>query len=80
MAWSLDYYNGRAVDINGKPIGTEYHEGDFVAERFEPDDLPVFESETEYLKRHRLFAVVEVGRLRANAFDLEVLPAPLWPT
>lgn len=75
--WSLDYYNGRAKDVHGKLIETEYHEGDFIAERFDPDDPPRYESQAAFLKRHGL--LFEGERLKADDFQPEALPQELWP-
>lgn len=77
--WSLDYYNGRALDVHGKPIDTEYHEGDFIAERFDPSDPPRFESQASYLRRNKLLHEREGARLKAAAFEAETLPQELWP-
>lgn len=67
------YYNGRSCDIYGSPIGTECHEGDFkgLAPRF--DDPPRFESQASYLKRHGLLPPAERKRLKADAFEPDVV-------
>lgn len=67
-AWSERYYNGRAVDIHGKRIGTEYHEGHFAGRAIDPRDPPQFESQAAYLKRLNLFHPGERERLDASAF------------
>ena len=72
-AWDVAFYNGRAKDVDGNPIGTKYSAGDFIAEAFDPDDPPRFESEAAYLERHRLFAPGEHDRLPADAFDETVV-------
>ncbi len=61
--WSIEYYNGRAIDVHGNPIGPEYHDGHFPAERFDPNDPPQFESEAAYLDRHSLLLPSERRRL-----------------
>jgi hypothetical protein len=66
--WDVAYYNGRARDVHGKPIGTEYAEGHFPYHAIDPDDPPVFESEAAYLKRHGLFRASEERRLKAADF------------
>jgi len=60
-----EYYNGRRKDIHGNPIGTarrdgtKRKEGDFEGKAIDPDDPPVFESETAYLDRHGLLTPAE---------------------
>ena len=75
----VEYYNGRAVDVHGNPIGTEYHDGHFPAERFDPNDPPQFESEAAYLDRHGILLPSERRRLSREDFEPEVLPADFWP-
>jgi hypothetical protein len=53
-SWQVEYYNGRAKDVHGQPIGTEYRPGDFTGVAIDPDDPPRFETELEYLRRHGL--------------------------
>ena len=67
------YYNGRARDVHGQPIGTEYHEGHFRGRAPRREDPPLFESQATYLDRHGLLTNVERRRLSADAF----LPQPL---
>ena len=67
--WSIEYYNGRAIDVHGNPIGTEYHDGHFPAERFDPNDPPQFESEAAYLDRHGLLLPSERRRLSREDFE-----------
>ncbi len=62
--WSVDYYNGRAKDINGNPIGTEYKEGDLKGIAIDENDPPVFESQASYLKRHGLLTASEKRALK----------------
>ena len=57
--WAVDYYNGRALDIHGNPIGTEYKEGGFRAESIDPKNPPCFSSEAAYLQRHDLLTTAE---------------------
>ena len=71
--WSVAYYNGRAVDIHGQRIGTEYSEGSFTGVAPDPWDPPRFESEAAYLRRHGLLTVAEQRRLRPRQFEPEVL-------
>jgi hypothetical protein len=77
--WSIEYYNGRAVDVHGERIGTQHSEGDFPAENFDPSDPPRFESQTAYLDRHGLLLPGERRRLGSKDFDPETLPAEFWP-
>ncbi len=71
--WSVDYYNGRARDVHGKPIGTEYREGHFKGQAIDPDDPPRFESQAAYLDRHGLLTAEERAALPADAFEREVV-------
>lgn len=67
--WQCDYYNGREKDIDGNQIGTEYKEGDFVAEAYDPHDPPVYETEVAYLKRHGLLTTEEKKKLKSGAIS-----------
>jgi hypothetical protein len=77
-AWSVAYYNGRAKDIHGNPIGTEYQEGHFKGVAIDPADPPRFESEAAYLERHGLLTPAEVRWLAEHpeALEPEVVVAP----
>ena len=57
------YYNGLAVDINGRPIGTEYRPGHFRGRAIDPDNPPRFESEAAYLDRLNLLMPEERAAL-----------------
>jgi hypothetical protein len=72
-AWMVEYYNGRARDVHGQPIGLEYREGSFRGVAINPADPPRFESETTYLKRHRLLGAEERACLSATAFEPETV-------
>lgn len=69
--WDEDYYNGRAKDIHGNPIGTEYREGDFTGQAIDPTDPPVFESEAAYLSRHNFLTEAEWKYLSKHPEALE---------
>ena len=71
--FDIDYYNGRAKDVDGKRIVTNYHEGDFIAERFDPDDPPSFESQAAYLRGLKLFAPGEARRVRKSQYAPETI-------
>ena len=73
--WSVDYYNGRAKDIHGKPIGTNYKDGDFKGVAIDKNDPPIFESQASYLKRHGLLTVSEKRALKKmpEAWEPEVV-------
>jgi hypothetical protein len=76
-AWMVDYYNGRAVDVHGSPIGTQYHEDHFSGVAIDPDDPPTLESQAAYLERHGMFLPGEPKRLTDDDFEPEsVMPAP----
>jgi len=64
--WEEDYYNGRAKDIHGNPIGTEHKEGDFKGKAIDPEDPPRFESEAAYLERHGLLSPAELRYLEKH--------------
>jgi hypothetical protein len=76
-AWMVDYYNGRAVDVHGNPIGREFRGSHFSGVAIDPDDPPTFESQAAYLERHGMFLPGEPTRLTDNDFEPEsVMPAP----
>jgi hypothetical protein len=64
--FQADYYNGRARDIHGNRIGTEYEDGDFKGVPIDPDDPPMFESEAVYLQRHGLLTAAEERHLEKH--------------
>lgn len=66
--WDEDYYNGRAKDIHGKIIPTNYKEGNFAGKGVDPDDPPTFESQAAYLERHGLLTEAEKKRLKPSDF------------
>jgi hypothetical protein len=66
-------YNGRALDIHGKPIEGSYPGGHFPGLAPRPDDPPTFESEAAYLKRHHLLTEAE----RRVLTDEDFAPEPL---
>ena len=43
-AFDEAYYNGRAKDVHGKPIGTEYYEGQFKRRAIDPREPPRYET------------------------------------
>ena len=65
----VDYYSGRAKDIHGQPIGTEYKNRPFKGRAIDPHNPPIFESQAAYLKRHRLFLAGEERRLTPADFE-----------
>jgi hypothetical protein len=67
----VSYYNGRSVDVHGKPIGTEYAEGHFPYLAIDPKDPPMYESEAAFLDRRGLFLPGERRRLKRADFALE---------
>jgi len=80
--WMVDYYNGRARNIQGEPIGAEYRNGHFPYDALDPADPPMFESEAAYLKRHGLLSKGERARLKAEDFApvslLEIFDFEEW--
>ncbi len=70
-----DYYNGRAKDIHGKPIGTEYQEGHFAGVAIDPANPPQYESQATYLQRFGLLLPEELERLGAADFQPEAIEA-----
>ncbi|MDP2606089.1 MAG: hypothetical protein Q8S00_26400, partial [Deltaproteobacteria bacterium] len=71
--WQVDYYNGRAKDIHGNPIGSKYREGDFKGRSIDPKNSPRYESEASYLKRNGLLLPEEARRLRKKDYAPEVI-------
>jgi len=60
--WLVEYFNGRACDVHGRRIGTEYAEGSFKGRAIDPRDPPLYESEATYLRRHGLLTASETRR------------------
>ena len=73
-AWEADYYNGRALDIHGNRIGSDYKEGNFEGVPPDPNDPPCYESQAAYLRRHGLLLPGERKRLSAQDFQPECVP------
>ncbi len=71
--WQVDYYNGRAKDIHGEPIGTEYEEGHFAGVAIDPEDPPRYESQATYLRRLGLLLPGELKRLTPADFEPELV-------
>ena len=71
--WESDYYNGRALHVDGHRIGEEYEEGHFAGVAIDPGDPPCYESEASYLRRLGLLLPGESKRLRKADFDPEVV-------
>ena len=67
--WMVEWYNGRARDVDGKLIGSGYSEGDFPHVAYDPDDPPRFESEPTFLRRLELLLPGELERIPAEAFE-----------
>ena len=69
--WECDYYNGRARDIHGNPIGTDFKEGDFEGVAYDRKNPPFYESESAYLRRHALLSDIEKKHLEKHPELLE---------
>ncbi len=67
--WEVEFYNGRAQDVHGHPIGTSYHSGDFAGVALSPDAPPIFEAQAAYLQRLNLLLPGEKRRLSAADFE-----------
>jgi hypothetical protein len=65
-AFFVEYYNGRAHDIHGNIIPTEFKEGNFKGVVIDPDNPPTFESETAYLDRYGLLDEEETAYLKRH--------------
>jgi len=63
--WDADYYNGRAVDIHGKKIGS-FSSGDFKGVAIDPAYPPLFESQAVYLQRLGLLTATEKAYLKRH--------------
>jgi hypothetical protein len=68
-AFDCEYYTGRAVDVNGRPIGQEFAGNKLAGVAIDPADPPRYESEAAYLKRLDLLTPDERRRLRRADFD-----------
>ena len=66
-----EYYNGRALDIHGNIISSEYTEGDFKGVAINSEDPPCFESVAVYLERHGLLTPTEKVYLKKHQELLE---------
>jgi hypothetical protein len=73
--WLCDYYRGKAKDVNGDPIGSEYREGDFKGQSINQKDPPKFESQAAFLQRHNLLTPEEKRRLRKKDYEPEIISA-----
>lgn len=62
----VEYYNGRARDVNGNLIPTKYKEGDFKGVAIDPRDPPKYESVASYLECRGLLTPAEVKYLAAH--------------
>jgi hypothetical protein len=69
--WMVEYYNGRARNIHGERIGTEYREGHFAGVAIDPVAPPRFESQAAYLDRHALLDSADRLKLPEDAFEPE---------
>ena len=68
-ASDVAHYNGRATDVQGRRIGTEYFEGHFPWPAIDHTDPPRFESEAAYLQRHGVLTAAEMRALPPTAFE-----------
>jgi hypothetical protein len=75
-AFDEQYYNGRARDIHGKPIGTDFREGQFSGRAPRADDPPTFESQATYLARHDLLLDGERDRIPPAGWTPEAIAIP----
>ena len=69
----VDFYNGRAKDIHGNPVGKQYDDIHFTGKAIDPSDPPFYESQATYLRRNGLFIDGERERLSTDAFDPETV-------
>jgi hypothetical protein len=70
------YYRGRATDVAGNRIGTQYRPEDFAGVAIDPRNPPKYESQASYLRRHNLFAPGEERRLKPEDFEPETVEIP----
>lgn len=63
-AFDEAYYNGKALDVFGKVIPSPFKDGDFQKTAYDPNDLPVFESEAAHLERHGFLTTTEKTYLK----------------
>jgi hypothetical protein len=69
----VEYYNGRAVDVDGRLLGREFAGRPFAGVAPDAFDPPRFESEAAYLQRHGLLTKSERAMLTAADFEPTVL-------
>ena len=58
----VEYYNGRARDVHGEPIGVEHRGSGFRGVAIDPHSPPQYESEGAYLARFQLLTAKERPR------------------
>jgi hypothetical protein len=75
--WQVETYNGRSRDVRGDLIPCEWKEGHFLGLPIDPNDLPKFESQAQYLRRHSLLEPGEEKRLKARDYEPEMVPVPV---
>jgi len=69
--FDTQYYNGKARDVHGKIIPTNYKAGNFKGVAIDPDDPPIYESEAAYLERLGLLTPTEKRYLEKHPGLLE---------
>jgi len=69
--WQVEYYNGRFKDIHGNVVDSGFKEGDFKEVAIDPNNPPIYESESVYLRRLDLLSDTEKRHLEKHAELLE---------
>jgi len=72
-SFDADFYRGKAKDIHGNPIGTEFVGHRFDGKAIDFGNLPRYEAEASYLKRHNLLLPGEAERLTDADFAAETV-------
>ena len=69
--WTVDYYNGQALDVHGELIKTPYKKGNFEGVAIDLKNPPAFESQAVFLQRHDLLTTPEKAYLTKHPRLLE---------
>lgn len=72
--FDVEYYNGRARDVHGEIIPTNYKGGNFKGVAIDPKNPPCYQSETAFLLQHNLLTVGERKHLEKHPELLEPEP------
>lgn len=71
--WMVDYYSGRATNVDGIPIGLEFADREFPYTALDPADPPAYDSEATYLRALDLLRAGEEERVPADGWEPELV-------